>query len=275
MAVWTVEQLRNTAMPPALEGMLAENRLVHSICIEGEPGTGRLALAHAVAGAALCEQQQGRMCCQCTQCLKVLAGAHSDVTQVDPDSGYKKDAVRELRADIYRSPSEGRAKVMILPEAQQMSPEVQNLLLKVMEEPPADTYFILICDNRYRMLTTVISRMVTIAMAAPSDDTLLARLLESSGGKAAQPVLEAMARGGGYKLLAALQPCEKTRQDYSAMLEAADRLLGIETFRRMLGLSPAGCVRLRKILAQGMGQSKQNGYLPLVSAAMAEQTGKK
>lgn len=263
-------------MPPAVESMLSEDRLVHALCLEGDPGTGRLRLCYALAGAVLCERHTGRMCGECVPCRKVLLGAHSDITLPDAgEGGYKKDAVRSLRGAIYRSPSEGRAKVIILPEAQTMSQEVQNLLLSVMEEPPPDTYFFLTCDNRYRLLSTVISRMVTVAMPPRPEETVLGELRESETGKTAEAVLVAMAAGGGYALLAALQKAEKNRQEYAAVLEAAGRLLGMALLRSELGISTQGCIRLRRVLAEGTAKNNANGYLPLVTATMAERAARK
>lgn len=257
-------------IPPVLNAMLSEHRLVHALCLEGEPEQS-LALAHALAGGVLCERQQGPMCGECLACRKVLAGVHSDITQADQaEGGYKKDAVRALRAAIYRSPSEGRVKVLICREAQDMSAEVQNLLLKVLEEPPADTYFILTCDNRYRLLTTLLSRMASVTLPGKSDDLLLDDLLAADRGQSAKKMVEAMTAGGGYPLLAALQPLEKTRADYTALLQTADRLLGLPRFRREAGISTQRCLRFRSAISEAIGRNERNGYLPVISAALAE-----
>ncbi|MEG1942411.1 MAG: DNA polymerase III subunit [Angelakisella sp.] len=309
MAAWEKAQLLDIHMPPAVETMLTEDRLVHALCIEGAAGTGRRRLAHALAGAVLCERQAGRMCGECLACRKVLAGVHSDVIEPDGGNGdYKKDAVRTLRGDIYRSPSEGRAKVIILNSAETITQEVQNLLLKVIEEPPPDTYFFLTCDNRYKLLSTVRSRAMVIALPPLSpveclaavrssvtdktEEQLRLAVLYSDGSpglacemllddvvmnrfQRAEEVLKALVGGGGYPLLKALVPAEKSRQEYTALLDAADRLLGASELRERLGINLQKAIKLKNILAGGMAKNETNGYLPLISAAMAEESRRK
>lgn len=261
-------------LPQTVATMLATGRLVHALCLEGgSEQTGQL--AQQLAGAILCERQQGEMCGECLHCRKVLAGVHTDLVQPDPAVGYKKDAMRLLRAEVYRSPHEGRAKVLLLRDAHLMSAEVQNLLLKVMEEPPADSYFVLTTDNRYRLLSTVLSRMVSVTLPEPPDTEVLEELLQSDAGKTAQTLLQAAAAGGGYRLLTALQSAEKNRQDYTAALRAADRLLCIEVFCNQLGLSLARRLRLRQAVALATARNESNGYLPIISAAFAEQAARR
>lgn len=306
MAAWEAQQLLGVYMPSAVETMLTENRLVHSLCIEGAPGTGRRQLAHALAGAVLCQRQQGGMCGQCLQCRKVIAGVHTDVIEPDESGGdYKKDAVRRLRGDIYRSPSEGRAKVIILNHAETITPEVQNLLLKVTEEPPEDTYFFFTCDNRYKLLSTLRSRIVTVALPSLSTEDCAAAVQLQVAGKTAEEyrlaalysggspgraremledeaamsryrtaeaVLAALTSGGGYPLLTALLPAEKNRQEYTMMLDTADRLLGVDELCRRLGITVQKAIKLKNILTGGVSRNESNGYLPLISAAMAEES---
>lgn len=137
MAQWTQRELLEAQMPPALAQMVDSGRLVHALCLEGDPQDRRLtALAHALAGAVLCRRQQGRMCGECLDCRKVLEGVHSDLfVGGGTAAAYKKEAIRQLRQQAWQSPSEGRGKVFILPNAQLISVECQNLLLKHIEEP--------------------------------------------------------------------------------------------------------------------------------------------
>lgn len=264
-------ELTESMMPAPLLTMLEQGRLVHALCLEGgaEPA---LALARTVAGAVLCERQQGTMCGECLACRKVLAGAHLDIAVLGPeDGGYKKDALRIIRAEVYRSPHEGRAKALIFRDAQLMSAEVQNLLLKVIEEPPDDSYFIFLCENRYRMLGTVLSRSVCFALPHIGDAELLDKLLDTDTGRSAKAVLEAACAGGGYRLLAALNPCEKNRQEYTAVLDTAATLLGLGQVREELGISTQRRLRLGSAIARAAARNESNGYLPLISAALCEQ----
>lgn len=246
------------------------------------------------------------MCGQCLPCRKVIAGVHTDVIEPEESGGdYKKDAVRRLRGEIYRSPSEGRAKVIILNRAETITPEVQNLLLKVTEEPPEDTYFFFTCDNRYKLLSTLRSRAVTVALPSLSTEDCAAvvqlqvtdktaeeyriaalysggspgrarEMLEDEAAmnryRTAETVLGALANGGGYPLLTAVLSAEKNRQEYSIMLDTAERLLGVDELRGKLGISIQKAIKLKNILAGGALRNESNGYLPLISATMAEES---
>ena len=292
-------------LPPALLSMTQQDRLVHSINLEGEPGSGRRQLAMALAGAILCEKQGGEMCGQCLPCRKVLAGAHSDITLVDgreDPERFKVDLLRELRAGAYRGPSEGRAKVYIIAEAQLLPPVSQNILLKVIEEPPPDTFFIFTCDNKFRLLPTILSRVVAVAVpplpveqcqralaervpgkteeayreaallscGSPGEgERILTQAQAAKRARAARALVEAMAEKSPYRAMAAATPFEKTRADYTALLEAASRLAMLPELREELRLSPARGMELRERLEQTLERNRQNGYLPLLTALLS------
>lgn len=296
-------------LPPVLRAMVEEGRLVHSINLEGEPGSGRTALAMALAGAILCERQGGEMCGECLQCRKVLAGAHSDVILVDKGNLPTKEQVkyiRELRSGVYQSPREGRAKVYIFADVFSGSPALsrdsQNILLKVIEEPPENTFFLFTCDNKYRMLPTILSRVVTVPLrpltVAECQEVLARRVPGKTGeeyreaallgcgspgtgerlltqakaagqARAARALVEALAARDPYRAMAAAIPFEKERQDYAALLDTAARLCALPELRQELGLSPAGAAAVRGQLEKAAERNRQNGYLPLLTATLA------
>lgn len=301
-----MEQNRNLPpLPPALRAMAEEGRLVHSINLEGEPGSGRTALAMALAGAILCERQQGEMCGECLPCRKVLAGAHSDVTLVNEEtlpSQKQVDFIRELRANAYRSPSEGRAKVYIFADAPLLSRESQNILLKVIEEPPDNTFFIFTCDNKYRLLSTILSRVVTVPLrtltvaecrevlagrvpgktdgeyreaallgcgSPGAGERILTREKAAAQARAARDLVQAMAARDSYRIITAATPFEKDRAVYAALLDNAARLCATPELRQQLGLSPAGAAAIRGQLALAAERNRQNGYLPLLTSTLA------
>lgn len=293
------------ALPPSLRKMAEEGRLVHALNLEGEPGSGRAALAMALAGAILCEERRGEMCGDCLACRKVLAGVHSDVTVVsgkeDPEQ-FKVGPLRELCAGAYRSPSEGRAKVYVIAEAQLLLPASQNVLLKVIEEPPEDTFFILTCDNKFRLLPTILSRVVTVTLPALTAEQCQEELRRRIEGKtdqeyreaallgcgspgaaeriltqqkaakearAARALVEAMANRDPYRAIAAATPFEKERTGYAALLDTAARLCAFPELRQELGLTPAAAAAIRQRLDKTAERSRQNGYLPLLTATLA------
>lgn len=295
------------ALPSPLGEMAREHRLPQSICLEGEPGSGRTALALALAGAVLCERQEGEMCGECRPCQKVLRGVHRDVRLVeDIPTKEQVDFIRELRADAYIGPHEGRAKVIILTDAGRLSRDSQNILLKVLEEPPEDTCFILTCDNKFRLLPTILSRVTTVALrplpveecarlleqrfpkktreecreaavlaaGSPGEgERILTRPQAAKRARAARELLRAMAQNSVWEILAAGAPFEagsKSRQEYGLFLEAALRMVMLPELQGELGLAPAAGAALRRRLMKAAERNEQNGYLPLVTALLAK-----
>lgn len=293
-------------LPPVLRSMVEKKQLLHGINLEGEPGSGRTETALALAGAILCQRQEGEMCGTCPQCRKVLAGSHSDVILIDgredPEQ-FKVDPLRRLRAGAYQSPSEGRAKVYIIAEAQRLLPPAQNLLLKIIEEPPEDTYFILTCDNKFRLLDTILSRVATVSLRPlpvaecaallgerfpkkPEAERREAALLSCGNpgegeriltqpqaakrARAARSLVEAMAKGTPYYIIAAATPFEKDRRDYTALLDRAAQLAMLPELREELGLSPAAAAAIRIRLTRAEERNRQYGYLPLLTALLAK-----
>lgn len=299
---------RSEALPPLpapLRAMVEEGRLVHSICLEGPPGIGKRETALALAGAVLCDRERGEMCGSCTPCRRVLEGVHGDVTLIDQQTLPKQkqvDFIRALRAGAYQSPREGRAKVYIFADAPLLSRDSQNILLKIIEEPPPDTFFLFTCDNRYRLLPTILSRVVTVSLPPLTVSECLARLRRRVPGRtgeeyreaallscgspgegeqilsqekaakkarAARTLVEAMAARNPYQAIAAATPFEKSREDYTALLEAASCLAMLPELREELHLSPARGMALRQRLEQTLERNRQKGYLPLLTALLA------
>ena len=154
-------------LPHPVTAALAAGRLTHALCLEAPSPALLRDTAISLAGALLCRKGGAAMCGDCPACRKVLVGEHPDLMLYDPEENkdiYKKDSVRDLRADLYRTPVEAARKVAILQLAERLPAEGQNLLLKIIEEPPADTFFIFTVQNRYRLLPTVLSRVTCYAL---------------------------------------------------------------------------------------------------------------
>ena len=77
---------------------------------------------------------------------------------------FPVELARDIRQDAYIAPNEGACKVYIVDQAHTMNASAQNALLKIIEEPPAGVYFILLCENRAQMLPTILSRVVSVEL---------------------------------------------------------------------------------------------------------------
>ncbi len=161
-----VNFISNEKVKEQLAYLVESKRLPHAIIIEGEEGTGKRTLAKEIALNLFCRGED-KPCLECPQCSKVLKNIHPDYIEYTAEN--RKDAfhikkIREIRDDAYISPNEADYKIYVLGNAQSMTVEAQNALLKVLEEPPSYVIFILTITNKAAMLETVLSRSVVISL---------------------------------------------------------------------------------------------------------------
>jgi hypothetical protein len=137
---------------------ISSGRPAHAYIVEGN----RLDTARLIAAALICEGRSPKPCGSCSHCRK--GENHPDVILMeDPDHKTFTIAIaRTVRLSAYIAPNEARRKVFIFIGADNMLPQTQNTLLKVLEDPPADASIILVCQNEFHFLATIRSRCVTI-----------------------------------------------------------------------------------------------------------------
>ncbi|MBE9581589.1 MAG: DNA polymerase III subunit delta' [Proteobacteria bacterium] len=143
-----------------LTRILENNRLAHALLFTGVDGIGRQTTAKAMAMALNCLKPVGTSACGvCRSCKKVISGNHPDVIIVKPSGTFIKiDQVRSLRKTLRFAPLEGGRRVIIINDAQTMNLEASNAMLKILEEPPNDTYIILTASQTTDLLPTIVSR---------------------------------------------------------------------------------------------------------------------
>lgn len=139
--------------------------LGHAYIIEGEEGSGKKTLAAYFAALAVCSN--GTACGSCPQCKQTISEVNPDITIVSADgkTSIGVDKIREVLGTIaYRAVHGGR-RVFIIQDADLLTPQAQNALLKVIEEPPAGVLFLLLCRQRAQMLRTITSRTQTLRLS--------------------------------------------------------------------------------------------------------------
>ena len=191
--------LGNDRLKDNLNHSLSRGRISHFYLISGPEGAGKHTLARLLAAAVLCQGAK-KPCLNCAACRKVLAGTHPDfITVDDPEKKtVSVELIRQARADIYVQPNEADHKIYLFPRAQDMGLPSQNALLKVLEEPPAYGVFLLLTDNPEKLLPTVRSRCVELALQ-PLPEALLKRQLAGEFPEAGEEALDAASlRSGGY-----------------------------------------------------------------------------
>lgn len=174
-----------------LDAIAAKDHLPHAIMLYGEKGTGRRVMANYIAklfmcGAAPCEE--------CPTCSKINANAHPDVIFVKKECGGKygldeskggQVSIRRIMESVVVKPNDGNVKVYVFEDSDEMSVQIQNTLLKLIEEPAPFLRFVFTCENTDSIIETIRSRVTEFEVPRASAAEC-AQMLIDSGHPAAQ-----------------------------------------------------------------------------------------
>lgn len=150
----------NENLKKTLRGFASRKAFPNCLIISGAEGSGKYTVATLCAMAVACENANSP-CGECRSCSKIDKGISPDVITVSVPKDRKTigvDAVREIRNGAYIMPNDLSCKVYIIKNAEKMTEQAQNALLKIFEEGPQNTYFFLLAENSSSLLTTVRSR---------------------------------------------------------------------------------------------------------------------
>ncbi len=154
---------------------ITQNKMAHSYIFEGPFGVGKKMLARAVAKVLLCENSKEAAACNtCNSCYKIDQGTHPDLIWIEKDTKVIKiDNIRKnFIEQMSIKPYEGNYKIVVIPEAEILTIEGQNAMLKIIEEPPSYGIIILVTENSQALLPTIRSRCVQISFYPLSSDIL-------------------------------------------------------------------------------------------------------
>jgi len=227
--------------------MLASGRVPGALLFAGPDGVGKRTLAIMLAKALVCEHGPLDFCGECARCQKadqMFAAAHEDLERrreikeaarrveglasfdlqiVEPLTRYiLTEQIRQVRALAYTRPFEFPRRVFILDDAQTIHWQAVDLLLKVLEEPPETTTFVLVCPNAYELRSTIRSRCLRVPFE-PVDEALIKELLARDRHLAgAEQTLAARVAGGSVGRAQAFDPAEymRRRQPWVSFLDA-------------------------------------------------------
>ncbi|MBI95583.1 hypothetical protein CL656_00310 [bacterium] len=144
-----------------LQNALKKNMLTHAYLFCGPRGTGKTSTARLLAKAINCENLDPKSfepCNKCDVCTQINNGSLVDLIEIDAASNRGVDEIRDLRESVKFAPSQSKNKVYIIDEVHMLTKEAFNALLKTLEEPPKNVYFILATTELHKIPDTIVSR---------------------------------------------------------------------------------------------------------------------
>jgi len=242
--------LGNPQAVTAVREMLTSGRVPGALLFAGPDGVGKKTLALMLAKALVCESGPLDFCDQCARCRKadqMVSAAREDLARrreikeaarrveglvyfdlqlLEPLTKFiLTEQIRQLRATAYTRPFELPHRVFILDDAQTIHWQAVDLLLKVLEEPPETTSFVLVCPNAYELRSAIRSRCQRVPFQ-PVDEALIQDLLAREK-KLTKPqqALAARVAAGSVARARAFDPAEyeRRRQPWLDFIEATAR----------------------------------------------------
>lgn len=157
-----------------------QNRTQQAYIFEGADGVGNYEGALLFANALVCTGEN-QPCKMCPACLMASASTHPDIHMIVHENKKKVISVEQVRkviTDAYIKPFENGKKVYIIRYGDDITPQAQNALLKILEEPPQYAVFIILAENTNALLPTILSRSTVIKFGKVSDNLIKQELLK-------------------------------------------------------------------------------------------------
>lgn len=158
-----------------IEKDIESENLSHAYLLVGSNSIGKHTVAKKMAGILQCENN---FCHECATCIQVQKGSHIDTIELNDDGeSIKIETVREL-IDRLSMTRQAKYKIVLIQSIERMTPEAANSFLKVLEEPPERTIFILTTNDIMLLLPTIVSRVRTVKFSPVSVSFLTKKLQE-------------------------------------------------------------------------------------------------
>ncbi|MGN1084126.1 MAG: DNA polymerase III subunit delta', partial [Lachnospiraceae bacterium] len=166
-----------------LQNAIRQKKVSHAYLLCGEAGSGKRLIAEAFAKTLLCEEGGIVACGKCKACRQMESGNHPDFKPVIREKASL--GVQEIReqvtSDAQIKPYSSNYKVYLIDEAEKMTEEAQNALLKTIEEPPEYAVFLILAGRQEMMLPTVLSRCISLSLYPVATEKIRRFLMEQRG----------------------------------------------------------------------------------------------
>ena len=156
-----------------IQPALDKHRLPHALLFVGPRHANVLSFAHRLMAILLCHDSENAPCGLCQACHLLMQGTHPDIRYVRQDTlngPIKIEQMRELQQDVYHTPQLGARRFIVIEPADKLNAAAANALLKILEEPPLHTVFILIAEQTSSLPATIMSRCQQYMFASLSGE---------------------------------------------------------------------------------------------------------
>ena len=160
------------------------NRLSHAYILNGERGMGKKTVARAFSMTLMCEKHGESPCMECRSCKQIMTDNNPDVrwvTHDKPNVISVDDIRRQINGDVQIKPYSSDYKIYIADDADKMNQAAQNALLKTIEEPPSYVVILLLTVNKDMLLSTILSRCVSMELRPLGKKQVEKYLVEKAG----------------------------------------------------------------------------------------------
>jgi DNA polymerase-3 subunit delta' len=257
-----------------------ETKPVQSLLFYGEEAVGKKTIALAFAKALLCQAEQKTWdgCGHCQNCLRFDKSLHPDFLLIEPiNNNVSIETARKAIEFLHYEPQFSSLRILIINEADRLKEDVQNTLLKTLEEPPHNTLIIFITAFPQRLLTTVLSRLLALRFYRSSSKEIIDFLINQQSlslSKAQEIAEKADGKIGlAFRLLDRkyLEDIEKSQKKLAIILES-DFLGQLQYLQELAGdkvhlltVLKTWLEMLNRDIQIEIQESKRNLKLPLAS----------
>ncbi|MDD9150675.1 MULTISPECIES: DNA polymerase III subunit delta' [unclassified Sporolactobacillus] len=226
MISWKTLDSQQKTVVRVLRHAVQRHELAHAYLLEGPEGTGKKEAALLLAQTLFCESpQDGEPCRNCRNCRRIASGNHPDVIRIrlEQDAAtIKKEQIAFLLKEFSYRSVESSKKIFILEDAEKMTVQAENSLLKFIEEPHSGTLALLITAHMHQLLDTIISRCQVLTFIPLSDQAIEERLFQEHQPRALAKSAAALTHD--YEGAAALCKDEWFAEARTQVIQLAQRL---------------------------------------------------
>ncbi len=187
-----------------LQEQLETGRINHAYLFTGKEGVGKKTLAQQFARSLICKEKSLDSCDNCVDCRRIDHFNHPDVRIIGIEEGSNKikiAQIRELQKEIAYKPYESTWKIYIIDQADKMTSQAANSVLKTLEEPPGYAVIILLVEESSQLLTTVVSRCQQIKLQSISREMIRKYLVDQDIESEKVKLISMLAEGSLGKAL--------------------------------------------------------------------------